>query len=289
MGATLKESMTGRAYSAARGVAARVLPRFGGVAGTQDPDAVEALIDAAFWASLRREEGFAPKISLTLLPPDHAGTSIRFARALPLTAETLARLSPAVERPGIHLGVWREKEELKVWGATRSVPPFGFVLEVEAPGLLVIKYRRSEAAKYVNVAVLEGDQVKVLDLDAAKAPGCGGMVSALLGLDGALPGADHVNVLVELSASMRAHGRGGALLVVPQGTTAWRESVIHPVQYTVSPPFAKLGNLLSDENGDRSTQRWQDIFHRSIESIAGLTSVDGATVISDLYEVLAFG
>jgi hypothetical protein len=280
--------MIGVGYAAARGVAARVLPRFGGAA-THDPEAVEALIDAAFWASLRREEGFATKISLTLLPPDDAGTSIRFTRAMPLSAETLARLSAAVERPGIHLGVWRDKDDLKVWGATRSVPPFGFVLEVEAPGLMVIKYRRSEAAKYVNVAVLEGDQVKVLDLDAAKAPGCGGMVSALLGLDHMGGGANPVNVLVELSASMRAHGRGGALLVVPAGSTHWRESVLHPVQYTVSPPFAKLAKLMREDDRERDGQRWQDAFHRTVESIAGLTGVDGATVISDEYDVLAFG
>ena len=38
-----------------------------------DAEDIEAIIDAAFWASLRREEGYVPKISLALLPPDAGG------------------------------------------------------------------------------------------------------------------------------------------------------------------------------------------------------------------------
>ena len=68
----------------------------------------EALVDAAFWASLQREEGYPPEISLAFLPPEPAVRPLRLAAALPLGPRTLARLAPAVERPGIHLGVWRE-------------------------------------------------------------------------------------------------------------------------------------------------------------------------------------
>jgi hypothetical protein len=257
-------------------LAARVLPRFAGRGPTPDPEVIEALISAAFWASLRREEGFSPKISLTYLPPDDAGMSIRFERPLPLSAEVLGRMSPAVERPGIHLGVWPQDGVLHVWGATRLVPAFGFVLEVVAPGLLVIKRRSSEApAKFENIAVIEGDTVKVLDAEAT-----------LLGFDGdrAL---EPVNVMVELAVSMRAHGRGGALLVVPSNGDAWRSSIVQPMQYAVTPAFGKLGHLL--RKADRESQPWQDAFRRTIETIAGLTSVDGATVINDSYDVLAFG
>jgi hypothetical protein len=34
---------------------------------------------------------------------------------------------------------------------------------------------------------------------------------------------------------------------------------------------------------------WQDSIRRAVTMVAGLTAVDGATVISDQYEVLAFG
>ena len=135
-----------------------------------DADAIEAIIDAAFWASLRREEGFAPKISLAFLRPEHTRTPLRFERQLTLAPAGLAKLAPAVERPGIHLGVWADGDELRVWGTTRDVPLFCFVLEVAEPGLLVVKHRRTESGKFVNVLVLQGDSLKVVDearVDAA--------------------------------------------------------------------------------------------------------------------------
>jgi hypothetical protein len=158
---------------------------------------IETIIDAAFWASLRREEGHSPKISLAWLPPDRAGGSLAFLKPMPLDAEALVHLAPAVERPGIHLGVWRDGEALTVWGATRSVPPFSFVLEVVAPGLLVVKRRREdEAAKFVNVVVLEGDQVKVLDSSAVTMPDCPDLLAALVGFEAAARSGDSVSALV---------------------------------------------------------------------------------------------
>ena len=50
-----------------------------------DPGAVEALVDAAFWASLQREEGYAPEISLAFLPPERAVRPLLFASPLPLS------------------------------------------------------------------------------------------------------------------------------------------------------------------------------------------------------------
>src|SRR5712671_7994429 len=88
------------------------------------PDAatIERLINAAFWASLRREEGREPTISLAYLPPEAAGTALLVERPLPLDPANLTKLAPAVERPGIHLGVWRNGGgDLAVWGATRTI------------------------------------------------------------------------------------------------------------------------------------------------------------------------
>src|SRR6266850_4559114 len=141
------------AYPAARAVAAIAEAHFARhiavaqqegqleLAPLVDAEAIEAIVDAAFWASLRREEGYSPKISLAFLPPQLAPWPLRFEHPLPLNPVTLAHLAPAVERPGIHLGVWRESGETFVWGTTRSIPTLCFVLEVIQPGLLVIKYR----------------------------------------------------------------------------------------------------------------------------------------------------
>src|SRR6185436_8291082 len=136
----------------------------GDLAPVPDEAAVEAIINVAFWASLRREEGRSPKISLAFVPPTLAAEPLTFESWLPLTAASLARLAPAVERPGIHLGVWRDDQgELGVWGTSRHLPALAFVLEVVASGLLVLKHRGDSFGKFVNVAVLEGDDVKIID------------------------------------------------------------------------------------------------------------------------------
>src|SRR5437867_7210124 len=112
------------------------------LAHTHDARAIETIIDATFWASFRPEEGRFPKISLSFLPPEQAGQPLMFEHRLPLTTAILTKLAPAVERPGIHLGVWHEesdRDDLYVWGATRAIPSLGFVLEDIEPGLLVIK------------------------------------------------------------------------------------------------------------------------------------------------------
>jgi len=294
--------MTGPSYPAARAVAAMVrahfarhlaaLRQYGPEEVAQQPDAevIEAIIDAAFWASLRREEGFSPKISLAFLPPGRAGQSLKFEQPLPLTPAALARLAPAVERPGIHLGVWRDGGGLHVWGTTRTIPRFCVVLEVIEPGLLVVKYRRGqESGKFVNVVVLKGDQIKEVDEAGTSLPDCPALVTSLLGFGSPAPGDDSVNVLVQLAASMRLHGRGGSLLVVPQDSGAWRESIVWPVPYAVSPPYSELAELIRQDAAERNTRLWQEALIDAVEAVAGLTAVDGATVISDQYELLAFG
>jgi hypothetical protein len=176
-----------------------------------------------------------------------------------------------------------------VWGTTREIPTFCFVLEVVAPGLLVVKHRRSETGKFVNVLVLEGDRIKLVDERASSLPDCPPLLTSLLGFNTSSSRLESVNVLVELAVSMRAHGRGGSLLVVPAGSEPWRESILTPIAYPVVPAFAELAGLMNDEATQRRERTWQDALDHSIEAIAGLTAVDGATVINDRYDLLAFG
>jgi Probable sensor domain DACNV len=305
-GSTLipEPTRTQPAYPAARAAAARIRSHFErhlatlsfqGVSAATAPDAatIEALLEAAFWASLRREEGFVPRISLAWVGPDAALRAMEapmlFERRLPLAAQPLTRLSAAVERPGIHLGVWRDGGEFFVWGATRSLPPLCLVLEVIAPGLLVVKQSRDESEKYVNVAVLQGDEIKMIDEQSARLEDCPDLLTSLLGFDTQHASSESVSALIHLSISMRAHGRGGSLLVVPSSTEAWRESVVQPVLYALVPPFLGLAELMRRRDTGDPNRLWLDALRSAVDRVAGLTAVDGATVITDRYEVLAFG
>jgi hypothetical protein len=278
------------AYPSARTAALRVIPHLAGTEGLPDVDTIEALIDAAFWTSLRREEGYTPKISLAFSPPAGTASAMMFDRSIPLHAVSLTRIAAAVERPGLHFGVWRVGEELYVWGATRTLPPFSFVLEVIAPGLLVVKQNRGEdSGKFVNVAVLEGDQIKVIDQHAATVPDCPALLTSLLGLESQFASTYSVNVLIQLAVSTRAHGRGGTLLVVPAGADEWKHSMLTPIMYSILPAFSGLSELMLQDPNERPHSRWRDALRQAIDAVAGLTAVDGATVITDRYDLLAFG
>jgi hypothetical protein len=288
-------------YAAAREVAPKIAARFSrwhaATADAHRPGEVpaaavadiEALIDAAFWASLRREEGYVPRISLALVPPHLAGAPLYFDRPLPLTTVSLVRVSPAVERPGIHLGVSRQDGSLFVWGTTRAVPAHCMVLEVAAPGLLVVKHQRDEGGKYVNVAVLEGDRIKVISDTGTDTPDCPSLVASLLRVEASGGWDPDISLLIELAVSMRAHGRGGAMLIVPSGTEQWRESIVHPIPYAVNPMFTGLGDLARRAEAEHTLREWQDQMIETVRSVAGLTAVDGAAVLTDGYELLAFG
>ena len=64
---------------------------------------------------------------------------------------------------------------------------------------------------------------------------------------------------------------------------------MQPVLYALVPPFAALAELMHSRASGNPGSRWVDALRRAVEGVAGLTAVDGATVITDQYEVLAFG
>ena len=253
-------------------------------------DVVDELISTMFWASLRREEGHPPKISIAFADTDETDHPLVFEEPLAFDAPVLTKLALAVERPGIHLGVAPRGSELYIWGAVRALPRCCCVVEVAEPGLIVVKEHRGDRlAKFVNIAVLQGDQVKVIDENATSLPDCPELLTSLLGFDSPASWSDSVNVLVQLALSMRAHGKGGVLLVVPAGTDSWRESVIRPITYPISPMWSELAMLSRAPADDDRLRMWRDELARAIDAVGGLTAVDGATVITRNYDVLAFG
>ena len=181
--------------------------------------------------------------------------------------------------------MWRSGEELVVWGTTRTVPPYCFVLEVVAPGLLVVKHRvREDSAKFRNVAVFHGEEVKILSREPGGATEHPPLLRPLLAPESAEGGAE---LLLRLAVSMRAHKRGGTLLVVPAGNDSWRESIVRPIGYAVDPPFTELEELLRETGTAPDPDK--AAIARAVDALAGLTAVDGATLITDRFELLAFG
>ena len=213
-----------------------------------------------------------------------------FERALALNARELARLAPSGGAPGDPPGRVARGRAACACGAPRAWCPCPrWVLEVVEPGLLVVKYRRGdEFDKFGTIAVLQGDRIMEVDEGGASLPDCPALLSSLLGFDSPLPTGGAPSVLAQLAVSMRAHGRGGSLIVVPAESDAWRESGDAPHPLPVA-PWADLAQLLAAGDGERERPAWRDALHRAVEAVAGLTAVDGATVLNERHEVLAFG
>jgi hypothetical protein len=238
-----------------------------------------------------------PRISLAALRPDETPHPLRFDHPLPLDAAALTRVAPAVERPGVHLSVMAIDGRLRVWGIARAIPKYACVIEVAEPGLLVVKHHRGdELAKYTNLAVLQGDRVRIVDERASTMPDCPALLSSLLGFDSPGTWVGSMGILVQMAVSMRAHRRGGLLLVVPSGSSSWLESVTQPVLYGVNPPFGELATrTLPGYAGaellpaDTTVRVSREEVTRTIDAVAGLTAVDGATILTSDYELLAFG
>jgi hypothetical protein len=284
--------MKGPSYPAARTVAQRLEARTFStavqkrLADSPKPDAatIEEIITTAFWASLRREEGHVPKISIAFLPPEQSVRPLQFNPRVRLDAGLLARLAPAVEKPAIHIGVWPYSGTLYAWGLTRTVPPWCFVLEVVGPGLLVVKYRRDSAStKFANVAVLQGAEVKFIEQQPAAMSEAPAALGSLLEFYSSAGRNESDNLLVKIATAMRAHGRGGCLLVVPKNTNQWLDSIVQPITYSVIAPFPDISTFLQQE--EMSSITLQTV----VDALAGLTAVDGATIITDKFEPLAFG
>jgi hypothetical protein len=92
---------------------------------------------------------------------------------------------------------------------------------------------------------------------------------------------------VRLAVSMRAHGRGGTLLVVPRHSEDWRNSILQPNTYAVS-PFSEIGPLLESRHNN-AFDTSPEAMRSAVDALAGLTAVDGATVISDHFDLMGFG
>lgn len=260
------------------------------IASPPSQKTIEIIINASFWASLRKEEGHSPKISLAYLTPDESEQPLIFGKKLLLTPANLTKLAPGVERAGIHLGVWEENGVPYIWGTTLKIPNYCFVLDVSEPGLIVIKHRRLHGfGKFTNVVVIKGDEIKIVNKACGAMKDCPAVVTALLDLDSPCSWNDGVNALIMLAVSMRAHQHGGILLVTPPHSDAWKESIVYPLQYPIKPSFSSLAHLLKEEHQEIGQAAWQSSLKNEVENIAGLTAVDGATVLTRDLHLLTFG
>ncbi len=251
---------------------------------------IEGIIDTSFWASLRHEEGYTPKISVAYLPPEEGESNLILQHRQRLTPHNLVKLSPAVIDPGVHLGVWHDDEgNLYIWGTTHNVPAYCFVLEVIEAGLLVIKQKHADiGGKFINISILKGNQIKMIDETRWGPARFPDLVSTLLGFPLPVVNGESINILMELAVAMRRHGRGALMLIVPSDNANWLRSIVQPISYRLNPAYPLVPVFTEKEEVDHHGN-YEAQLRRAINSIGGFSAVDGATVLTRDYRLLAFG
>jgi hypothetical protein len=77
--------------------------------------------------------------------------------------------------------------------------------------------------------------------------------------------------------------------VVPSGAGGWLDSIVRPISYAVTPAFSALTGLIERASEERDAVAWKDAFRDAVDAVAGLTAVDGATIITERFQLVAFG
>ncbi|HRH34840.1 MAG TPA: hypothetical protein PKY12_07260, partial [Catalimonadaceae bacterium] len=69
----------------------------------------------------------------------------------------------------------------------------------------------------------------------------------------------------------------------------WKESIVMPMNYQVDPPYTVISELMQASEKTKNTADWKDSLLRAIEIIGGFTAIDGATIITQKRELIAYG
>lgn len=273
------------------------------------------LIETAFWASLRSSEGRTTRFCVTVAAPESSLDAVKFVTPVCYDEPQIVKLSPAVPREGC-LVVSEEEGKLMIWGFDRSRP--GRVvntvtLEVSEPGIV-----RVGVGPHQPFAVLKGQSNPII---------AGTRISLAQYLQHVLQKPFPVDDLLErqalwweclaladLARMIVADGHGGTVLIVPDESGVWPES-LNPFPYRFTTPDTTIPDVirqqlkhvsaheevlhrpseapaaddpksLSSGSPLGSTWGWME---RRVRAAASLAGVDGAIVMTWDLRLLGFG
>ncbi|MGC2415811.1 MAG: putative sensor domain DACNV-containing protein [Stellaceae bacterium] len=288
---------------------------FAGLCQHLTREQISTMVETAFWAGLRSNEGQTTRVRLALAPPEHVPGAIIFLHPAAYDEAEIAKLSSAVPPNGC-LGVNVVKEQLQIWGLLdRSRVGFDTVMvEASEPGIV-----RVDVGPYRPYAVLDGRSNQIL-----AATGTDLAHHLRRKLQKSLPTEDFIETqavwreclaLVDLVRSILADGNGGAVLIVPSDAGKWAKS-LNPFAYRFTVADGRIHDIIRKELGEAVVpgKLWEELHQASISddlknrvvsalgrstsgsgrpaaiaAIAPFAGVDGAIVVTRALELLGFG
>jgi len=220
--------------------------------------------------------------SVTFASPDEASNQYRLKRPCPLTHETLVQFGTIAGRD-YKLGVAEYGGTPHIWGFLRASAPDWVTARFDRPGVLAIVLEGAGP-----LSVFEHGRIhRPADHLVANRWNLEVQLQHLLGNLFA-PGVSF------LANEMWRHGSGGTLLVVPEDSSTWASdiTIAHQLDETSTSVLPELQSRLKAAQSPGQEEPRAALLFESREAARQLTSftrIDGATVISQSFHLLAFG
>jgi|GEM_PF-2652592 len=287
-----------------------------------DVEAFTTLLQATFEASLAREEGKHHQFSIYVSPPEKRFSALLKPYAQkhfcgyfnnvvsfenPIDIYALPKIAPAFEATNQKLRAWLNPEgRFEIWGFARNYfDHLGLEIRTFAAGQLLI-----------HTKPLDFPRDRFL-LTFSKSERLASTFSLLPLLFSAAELETLRNIkdknwvrltqrrtrrygfLIDVINRMSSHGNGGTLLLIPEAhsNNVLSQSIKQPITYKPVGTFDLIKRQLLDEENEyvyshesgktNASLPWH--FELCSDFLGQLTAVDGATVITKDFDVLAFG
>lgn len=200
-----------------------------------------AIMNGAFWTSYSLDEGNMVTVSILFDQAEESFDTFLFDEPISFDVKTIVKLGAALQNPRADIGVWPDDEgELKIWGfknRSENVIIANLWIQAMGPGRVLVTFGGKGLGALINQKAVFVDHTNLMRLVIPKL-----VMEKAEEPDRMLMMLRYTSLLTTARA-MRAHGRGGTLLVVPDSQD-WRSSVDSPVPYTGAPVFWKVIMML---------------------------------------------
>lgn len=262
------------------------------------PETISELVNVAFWASLRTEEGVTAPIAIAYQSKSkHNDANFELDRPVDFSVEALVKLSPIIRDGKALLTVYKNSRDLlKISGIRNSDEFPNFAIRSDSPGGISITAKRKIVADVIpgrrpRVRVFQGINTFY------------NIMHDLL-LESTLFDAgqkDMAEIILYHLCKAMLHGHGGTILIVPSNNNDWEKSI--SFKYKINEnnsgisvatrqwlKKAKASGVVYDGLPVLPENSVEENRIKIISNaIGGITAVDGATVINSDYALLGFG
>lgn len=284
---------------------------------------VRAVVETAFWASLKREEDRPVTFALVLMPrtaPAEQGHPfpnqiLAFSKSLPLSVESVTKLAPAFNPDATALAVAPvddERSEYEIWGAVLYVPTTN--LFTEAPICSIQGLTNLWRPDAFMVTAISASSLLISRGDAQIGrfvPGefsraiptpfnpyaMGEYIGAVISEDEGYKGDSfYLNryfcTLEYLLARASARGHGGTIIILPN-----KKVHDHQTHFATNYSFEGglqleylLNEIVKSERDHNSlAPTYKKVCREKLEVLAQLSRVDGALILTSCLDVVTFG